>query len=116
MPRPRKHGGGSIWTPLSLDTNAGILFVPVGNPSGCTEGILDPKGPIAAAEQQILLNALGIMLAIVIPTILGDPRLPRPPQRRPKAVRVDQVGSDHSRKRSPRQSHARRNQKTALSV
>src|SRR6266545_4442122 len=38
---------------------------------GCTEGILDPKGPIAAAERQILLNALGIMLAIVIPTILA---------------------------------------------
>src|ERR1700727_1347054 len=38
---------------------------------GCSEGILDPKGPIAAAERQILLNALGIMLAIVIPTILA---------------------------------------------
>ena len=38
---------------------------------GCTEGILDPKGPIAAAERQILFNALGIMLAIVIPTILA---------------------------------------------
>jgi len=39
--------------------------------SGCTEGVLDPKGPIAAAERQILFNALGIMLAIVIPTILA---------------------------------------------
>ena len=38
--------------------------------SGCTEGVLDPKGPIAAAERQILFNSLGIMLAIVIPTIL----------------------------------------------
>jgi cytochrome o ubiquinol oxidase subunit 2 len=38
---------------------------------GCSEGILDPKGPIAAAELQILLNSLGIMLAIVIPTILA---------------------------------------------
>jgi cytochrome o ubiquinol oxidase subunit 2 len=38
---------------------------------GCTEGVLDPKGPIAAAERQILFNSLGIMLAIVIPTILG---------------------------------------------
>ncbi len=38
---------------------------------GCTEGVLDPKGPIAAAERQILFNALGIMLAIVIPTILA---------------------------------------------
>src|SRR6266581_5928171 len=38
---------------------------------GCTEGVLDPKGPIAADERQILFNALGIMLAIVIPTILA---------------------------------------------
>jgi cytochrome o ubiquinol oxidase subunit 2 len=38
---------------------------------GCSEGVLDPKGPIAAADRQILLNALGIMLAIVIPVILA---------------------------------------------
>jgi cytochrome o ubiquinol oxidase subunit 2 len=38
---------------------------------GCTEGVLDPKGPIAIAEREILFNALGIMLAIVIPTILA---------------------------------------------
>src|SRR3981189_2754466 len=38
---------------------------------GCTEGVLAPKGPIAAAERQILFNSLGIMLAIVIPTILA---------------------------------------------
>ena len=38
---------------------------------GCSEGVLDPKGPIAGAERQILLNSLGIMLVIVIPTILA---------------------------------------------
>jgi len=38
---------------------------------GCTGGVLDPKGPIAVAERQILFNSLGIMLAIVIPTILA---------------------------------------------
>ena len=38
---------------------------------GCSQGVLDPKGPIAAAERQILFNSLGIMLAIVIPTILA---------------------------------------------
>ena len=38
---------------------------------GCTDGVLDPKGPIAAAEREILFNSLGIMLAIVIPTILA---------------------------------------------
>jgi cytochrome o ubiquinol oxidase subunit II len=39
--------------------------------AGCNEGVLDPKGPIAIAERQILINSLGIMLAIVIPTILA---------------------------------------------
>src|ERR1700742_3774389 len=38
---------------------------------GCSEGVLDPKGPITGAERQILFNSLGIMLAIVIPTILA---------------------------------------------
>jgi cytochrome o ubiquinol oxidase subunit 2 len=38
---------------------------------GCSEGVLDPKGPISVAERQILFNSLGIMLAIVIPTILA---------------------------------------------
>ena len=38
---------------------------------GCSEGVLDPKGPIAAAERLILFNSVGIMLAIVIPTILA---------------------------------------------
>ena len=38
---------------------------------GCTEGVLDPKGPIAGANRQILLNSLGIMLAIVIPVIVA---------------------------------------------
>src|SRR6476620_945756 len=39
--------------------------------SGSTEGVLDPKGPVAAAERLILFNSLGIMLAIVIPTIVA---------------------------------------------
>jgi cytochrome o ubiquinol oxidase subunit 2 len=38
---------------------------------GCSEGVLDPQGPIAEANRQILLNSLGIMLAIVIPVILA---------------------------------------------
>lgn len=39
--------------------------------AGCSEGVLAPQGPIAAAERQILFNALAIMLAIVVPTILA---------------------------------------------
>ena len=38
---------------------------------GCNEGVLDPKGPIAAAERLILFNSTGIMLAIVVPTMLA---------------------------------------------
>src|SRR6202021_3815212 len=31
--------------------------------------ILDPQGPIAAADKQILIDSIAIMLAIVLPTI-----------------------------------------------
>ena len=48
-----------------------VVLIAAATLSGCTEGVLDPKGPIAAADRQILLNSLGIMLAIVIPTILA---------------------------------------------
>src|SRR5260221_13200254 len=47
------------------------VLIGVATLGGCTDGVLDPKGPIAAADRQILLNALGIMLAIVIPVILA---------------------------------------------
>src|SRR5712691_10099359 len=47
-----------------------VVLIGAATLGGCTEGVLDPKGPIAVAERQILLNALGIMLAIVIPVIL----------------------------------------------
>src|SRR5258706_15526514 len=48
-----------------------VVLIGVATLGGCTEGVLDPKGPIALAERQILFNALGIMLAIVIPVILA---------------------------------------------
>jgi len=38
--------------------------------AGCSESVLSPAGPVASGEQLILLDALGIMLVIVIPTIL----------------------------------------------
>ena len=38
---------------------------------GCSEGVLDPKGPIAAAERLIMFNSTAIMLAIVIPTMIA---------------------------------------------
>jgi len=39
--------------------------------AGCSEGVLNPHGPVGEAEKTILLNSLGIMLAIVIPVILA---------------------------------------------
>ena len=48
-----------------------VLLIGAAALGGCTEGVLDPRGPIASAERQILFNSLGIMLAIVIPTILA---------------------------------------------
>ena len=32
-PAAREHGGGSLWSPLALDWDKGVLYVPVGNPA-----------------------------------------------------------------------------------
>ena len=48
-----------------------LVLIGAATLGGCTEGVLDPKGPVAAAERLIMLNSTGIMLAIVIPTILA---------------------------------------------
>src|SRR3954471_8516772 len=39
--------------------------------AGCNRGILDPVGPVAAQEKQILINSTAIMLAIIIPTMIA---------------------------------------------
>ncbi len=39
--------------------------------AGCSGGVLDPRGPIGAADVKIMLDALGIMLVIVVPTIIA---------------------------------------------
>ena len=41
---------------------------------GCQQGVLDPQGPVASAQRLILFDlfdSVGIMLAIVVPTILA---------------------------------------------
>ncbi len=48
-----------------------VVLIGAATLGGCSQGVLDPKGPIASAEREILFNSLGIMLAIVIPTILA---------------------------------------------
>ena len=37
------------------------------SPGWLSSGVLDPKGPVAAAEHLILLNATAIMLAVIVP-------------------------------------------------
>jgi cytochrome o ubiquinol oxidase subunit 2 len=46
------------------------LLVPLAL-EGCHTAILSPAGPIGAGDRTILLDALAIMLAIVVPTILA---------------------------------------------
>jgi cytochrome o ubiquinol oxidase subunit 2 len=57
---------GQKWLPVTATTTAGVLLL-----AGCSGGVLDPQGPIGAAGSKILLNALAIMLAIVVPTIIA---------------------------------------------
>lgn len=33
QPNALEHGGGAVWSPLSLDAQAGLLYVPVANPA-----------------------------------------------------------------------------------
>jgi cytochrome o ubiquinol oxidase subunit II len=39
--------------------------------SGCSQGVLDPQGPIAAAERLLLINSTAIMLVVVIPVVVA---------------------------------------------
>jgi cytochrome o ubiquinol oxidase subunit 2 len=39
--------------------------------TACQPALLDPRGPIGAAEKTILIDSMAIMLAIVVPTILA---------------------------------------------
>jgi len=41
-----------------------------GSLASCREGVVDPRGPVGAAERVILGDATAIMLAVVIPVIL----------------------------------------------
>ena len=38
---------------------------------GCSEGVLDPQGPIASAERLLLINSTAIMLVVVVPVIVA---------------------------------------------
>src|SRR5262245_40368754 len=64
-PKPKPRGSDMRYFAL-----AAILFSAAAL-AGCSEGVLAPKGPVAAAERLLMLNSTGIMLAIVIPTVLA---------------------------------------------
>jgi cytochrome o ubiquinol oxidase subunit II len=51
--------------------NGAVALIVALSVGGCSDGVLDPHGPIAFGERIILFNSLGIMLAIVIPTVLA---------------------------------------------
>ena len=53
------------WTQRPAVAVAALLL------AGCQAPLLDPKGPIGAANRTILIDSLAIMLAIVIPTIVA---------------------------------------------
>src|SRR5215469_7310368 len=48
-----------------------VALVSVAMLGGCSEGILDPQGPIAAAERLLLINSTAIMLVVVVPVIVA---------------------------------------------
>jgi cytochrome o ubiquinol oxidase subunit 2 len=60
----RASGNGWLWRVAALLAACGVAV------SSRAEGVLDPQGPIAAAERELLLNATTIMLVIVIPVIV----------------------------------------------
>ncbi len=59
---------------IGLAKRAGLLSAAVfcmADLAGCHRGVLDPVGPVGAAERKILFDVVAIMLAIVIPVIVA---------------------------------------------
>jgi cytochrome o ubiquinol oxidase subunit II len=59
------HGGSR----LSLCHRAVVSAAVAALTTSCSEGVLDPRGPVGKAERIILYDATAIMLAVVIPVI-----------------------------------------------
>ena len=59
VPQPQRLSASAIAIAL-----CGLL-------SGCANGVLQPRGPIGSANSLILMDAVGIMAAIVVPTIVA---------------------------------------------
>jgi cytochrome o ubiquinol oxidase subunit II len=48
-----------------------VLLLGIAALGGCSEGVFEPQGPIASAEQLLLINSTAIMLVVVIPVIVA---------------------------------------------
>ena len=48
-----------------------VVLISATTLGGCNEGVLDPQGPIAAAQRLLLVNTTAIMLVVVVPVILA---------------------------------------------
>ena len=68
MPGTKKDGGPR-WSNVVMRLT--IVAAGATALSGCQMGILDPQGPVGAAEKMILIDSLAIMLSIVVPTIVA---------------------------------------------
>src|SRR3982074_1947109 len=51
---------------------AAVLSLSAVTLGGCSDGVLDPKGPVAAAERLLLSNSTEIMQGVVVPGIVAD--------------------------------------------
>ena len=60
----RTPGAHAQWLRAISITGAALLI------ASCSEGVLDPRGPVGKAERIILYDATAIMLAVVIPVIV----------------------------------------------
>jgi cytochrome o ubiquinol oxidase subunit II len=59
------RGKWSVFLQASLIAGGTLML------ADCSGGVLDAQGPVGAANAKIMLDALGIMLAIVVPTIVA---------------------------------------------
>jgi cytochrome o ubiquinol oxidase subunit 2 len=66
----RARPGSLRRTRLVTAARRAARFAPLVLLAGCSGGVIDPQGPVGAAEWTITLDAIVIMLGIVIPTIL----------------------------------------------
>src|SRR5215510_14429835 len=71
LPDSRSSGVRRLLQRHTLPCRMAAVLIAFLSVSGCSGGVLDPQGPIGAADAKILLNALGIMLVIVVPTIIA---------------------------------------------